>query len=112
MKELTKEEQFNWYLSTLNRLSTMLEIENDEELEYTIYEDLDIDVHTSFHENLHNKFVKFSMETEEQKENVSNLRQEFIAQVKRRLDAKDVRKDPDWIKVIEKARAICSVSNI
>ena len=108
MKELTIEEQFNWYLSTLNRLSTLLEIEKDEDLEYRIYEDLDVDVHTTFNESLHNIFVQSSLETEELKEKVTDLRKEFIAMVERQLEPKEIRTDPYWHRMIEKAQAISS----
>ena len=111
MKQLTVHERFNWFLDTLDYLATLLEIENDEDLEYQVYENLDVDVHTIFHETSHDEFVEQSSETEELKEDIKALRIEFIELVNRRLDADEIRRDPEWAKIVEKAKTIQSNLN-
>lgn len=49
MKKITAQELLEFYNDTLNKCGTFLLDENDESIEYNIYEDFDIGIHSFFH---------------------------------------------------------------
>lgn len=51
MEQLTDQDLLGWYQDTLNKCGLFLLNEADEVIEYNIYEDFDVDVHSFLHIN-------------------------------------------------------------
>lgn len=49
MEQITEQELFEFYNDTLNKCGVFLLQEDDETIEYNIYEDFDIGIHSFFH---------------------------------------------------------------
>jgi len=109
MKKISLEELMELYKYTLEKCGTyLLEVE-DKIIEYNIFEEFDIGIHTYFHIDNLLKLNEAGLISEEVMDKSTTLRNMVIdIQQSDKWDVKVVRNSPEWIKILGLADEIRS----
>lgn len=108
MKKLTRQEQYNWLIETLDSFISLPRLKKDKDIEYELYENLEVDVTSVFHKNTLDRLVTSGFISKSVKAQILKLRLGILKLIDkhRDRDIKTIRTSKDWLKVIEKIKAI------
>jgi hypothetical protein len=99
------------FIDTIQKCTFNLLNENDETIEYNLFEEFDLGATPFLHENSLNMLVKYNYINEEIKELSSKLREKFMSMDKQKRNAKCVRKDEDWHDILKLGDLIWNIKN-
>ena len=106
VKELTIQERFDWFIDTLISLSDLLQIEGTDDIGYIVYENLVLDIGSSFCDENHDIFVKHGLESIEIRNDIVILREEALELIDKRIDEEEIKNNKEWQRIIEKAKLV------
>jgi hypothetical protein len=89
------------FIDTIQKCTYDLINENDETIEYNLFEEFDFATKLFLHENILNMLLKCNYINEEIKELSSKLREMFLSMDKQKRNAECVRKDIDWHDILK-----------
>jgi hypothetical protein len=113
MNEISVEELNECFLNTIQRVGTHLLSENDETLEYELFEEFDINAITFLHTDSLDPLLKEGFINNKIKELSLELRTKSskLLQIEDERLAKFVRSNPKWREVFELADQISNIIN-
>lgn len=101
MKSLTLKELYEYYIDTLNKCGSFLLNENDEYIEYNIFEEFDIGIVSFFHEeSLEKLFEGGFININQMKYSLELRRLVFELQNNNLWNIKALRTSEEWRKVL------------
>jgi hypothetical protein len=89
------------FIDTIQRCTYNLINENDETIEYNLFEEFDFATKLFLHENILNLLLKCNYINEEIKELSSELREMFLSMDEQKRNAESVRKDKNWHDILK-----------
>lgn len=78
MKSISVKELFDFYYGTLNRCNFNLRSKSNDEIEYQIFEEFDIEIITFFHEDSLNRLLQANLISEEVFKLSTSLRKQVL----------------------------------
>ena len=106
---LSTKEKFSWLKETIRKLSSVLELESENEIGWLVYEELDIDIRSSIsNENLKELESK-KLITKEVASNLDRLRDQAIVLINKRVEPKEIRNHKIWKDISTKFKHIYTV---
>jgi hypothetical protein len=96
MNTISLQELNDLYVDTLQRATKKLVLEEDEEIEYQLFEEFDVGVHSFLHAESLEKLLKAGFINEEIKNLSLQLREKSIDLLENKRDAESVKNDARW----------------
>jgi hypothetical protein len=108
MDKMSADKSLEFYLDTLGYLDEKYVSAFDEELEFYILEELDVDAHTFLHHNTVNLLIDKGLIPDTVANDSANLRTLVIELIDQKRNANEIRFDNDWITARQLAKKILS----
>ena len=109
MKELTTEEQYEYFEETFNKFNTTLLNQTDDDIEYVIFEDIIDNVVSFFHPIVIDKLLEEKYINKEVYDLCCDFRKQFLElEEKTSGGVTEVRESKDWLDLMKLADEIKS----
>ena len=109
MKELTTEEQYEYFEETFNKFNTTLLNQTDDDIEYVIFEDIIDNVISFFHPIVIDKLLEEKYINKEVYDLCCDFRKQFLElEEKTSVGVTEVRESKDWLDLMKLADEIKS----
>lgn len=100
MEEISTNELFSLFVDTLDRCTIALLTQEDYIIEYDLFEEFDIGVHSFLHSDVLQKLLKQGYINDKVMELSLNLRRLVLGIGKEKWTAQHVKSDKEWYKIL------------
>jgi hypothetical protein len=111
MQDISIEESFDWFLTTLSRLDEKNIFLQDCELLSTILDDLDVEATSFLHLETIGPLVKHNLIPASVSSSILELREKLIELIDNKRSVEQIRNDIEWKKARQLAKQILSEIN-